>query len=171
VMLINRNPLVLVGRKTLEPSTLRDLVATGALKAYGVTSKEKLAEFPTADSFPVTFGPKLDVVSFSLLNVNIVVADDLPPARDLAVHQRARRRRRALVRRENRYIFRCPDLDKRRIGHCVCNALLSVPTIESGVPAGANIACQYSTSSLGPNVTGKLSAVGNSASFSFEVTP
>jgi tripartite-type tricarboxylate transporter receptor subunit TctC len=130
VMLINRNPLVLVGRKTLEPSTLRDLVAlmkrqalkaaipgygttghlatslfaqeagvsldqipyrggapavtdllggqidlffatpqsvvqqvaTGALKAYGVTSKEKLPEFPTADSFPITFGPKLDVV-------------------------------------------------------------------------------------------------------------
>lgn len=130
VMLINRNPLVLVGRKTLEPGTLRDLVAlmkqktlkaaipgygttghlattlfaqeagvsldqipyrgaapavtdllggqidlffatppsvvqqvaTGALKAYGVTSKEKLPEFPTADSFPLTFGPKLDVV-------------------------------------------------------------------------------------------------------------
>jgi tripartite-type tricarboxylate transporter receptor subunit TctC len=129
-MLINRNPLVLVGRKTLEPSTLRDLVAlmkrqtlkaaipgygttghlatslfaqeagvsldqipyrgaapavtdllggqidlffatpqsvaqqvaTGALKAYGVTSREKLPEFPTADSFPITFGPKLDVV-------------------------------------------------------------------------------------------------------------
>src|SRR5690349_3509418 len=130
VMLINRNPLVLVGRKTLEPSTLHDLltlmkqqrlkvaiagygttghlattlfaqqggvaidqipyrgaapavtdllggqvdlffatpqsvvqqVATGALKAFGVTSNEKLPEFPTADSFPVTFGPKLDVV-------------------------------------------------------------------------------------------------------------
>jgi tripartite-type tricarboxylate transporter receptor subunit TctC len=130
VMLINRNPLVLVGRKTLAPDTLRDLVAsmkrqtlkaaipgygttghlattlfaqeagvsldqipyrgaapaitdllggqvdlffatpqsvvqqvaTGALKAYGVTSKEKLREFPTADSFPVMFGPKLDVV-------------------------------------------------------------------------------------------------------------
>lgn len=130
VMLINRNPLVLVGRKTLEPSTLRDLVAlmkrqtlkaaipgygttghlatslfaqeagvsldqipyrgaapavtdllggqidlffatpqsvvqqvaTGALKAYGVTSREKLPEFPTADSFPITFGPKLDIV-------------------------------------------------------------------------------------------------------------
>ena len=130
VMLINRNPLVLVGRKTLEPSTLRDLVvlmkrqtlkaaipgygttghlatslfaqeagvsldqipyrgaapavtdllggqidlffatpqsvvqqvATGTLKAYGVTSREKLPEFPTADSFPITFGPKLDVV-------------------------------------------------------------------------------------------------------------
>jgi tripartite-type tricarboxylate transporter receptor subunit TctC len=130
VMLINRNPLVLVGRKTLEPSTLADLVvlmkrqtlkaaipgygttghlatslfaqeagvsldqipyrgaapavtdllggqidlffatpqsvvqqvATGALKAFGVTSNEKLPEFPTADSFPVTFGPKLDVV-------------------------------------------------------------------------------------------------------------
>ena len=130
VMLINRNPLVLVGRKTLAPNMLRDLVvqmkqrtfkaaipgygttghlttslfaqeagvsldqipyrgaapavtdllggqvdlffatpqsvvqhvAAGALKAYGVTSKEKLAEFPTADSFPLTFGPKLDVV-------------------------------------------------------------------------------------------------------------
>ena len=117
VMLINRNPLVLVGRKTLAPNTLEDLialmkqqrlkaaiagygttghlattlfaqeagvtldqipyrgaapaltdllggqidlffatpqsvvqqVATGALKAYGVTSKEKLPEFPNAD--------------------------------------------------------------------------------------------------------------------------
>jgi len=130
VMLINRNPLVLVGRKTLAPDTLRDLVAsmkrqtlkaaipgygttghlattlfaqeagvsldqipyrgaapavtdllggqvdlffatpqsvvqqvaTGALKAYGVTSREKLPEFPAADSFPVMFGPKLDVM-------------------------------------------------------------------------------------------------------------
>jgi tripartite-type tricarboxylate transporter receptor subunit TctC len=130
VMLINRNPLVLVGRKSLEPSTLRDLVAlmkqqtlkaaipgygttghlatslfaqeasvtldqipyrgaapaitdllggqvdlffatpqsvvqqvaTGALKAYGVTAKEKLPEFPTADSLPLMFGSKLDVV-------------------------------------------------------------------------------------------------------------
>lgn len=130
VMLINQNPLVLVGRKTLEPNTLRDLVvlmkqktlkaaipgygttghlatslfaqqagvtldqipyrgaapaitdllggqvdlffatpqsvvqqvATGALKAYGVTSREKLPEFPTADSFPLLFGPKLDVM-------------------------------------------------------------------------------------------------------------
>jgi tripartite-type tricarboxylate transporter receptor subunit TctC len=130
VMLINRNPLVLAGRKTLEPNTLRDLVtlmkqqrlkaaipgygttghlatslfaqeagvkldeipyrgaapaitdllggqvdlffatpqsivqqvATGALKAFGVTSGEKLPEFPTADSFPLLFGSKLDVV-------------------------------------------------------------------------------------------------------------
>jgi tripartite-type tricarboxylate transporter receptor subunit TctC len=130
VMLINRNPLVLVGRNTLEPSTLGDLVvlmkqqtlkaaiagygttghlvtslfaqeagvsldqipyrgaapavtdllggqvdlffatpqsvvqqvATGALKAYGVTAKEKLPEFPTADCIPLIFGPKLDVV-------------------------------------------------------------------------------------------------------------
>ena len=130
VMLINRNPLVLVGRKTLAPNTLGDLViqmkqrtfkaaiagygttghlttslfaqeagvsldqipyrgaapavtdllggqvdlffatpqsvvqhvAAGALKAYGVTSRDKLAEFTTADSFPLTFGPKLDVV-------------------------------------------------------------------------------------------------------------
>jgi tripartite-type tricarboxylate transporter receptor subunit TctC len=44
VMLINRNPLVLVGRKTLEPSTLRDLVALmkrqtlkAAIPGYGTT--------------------------------------------------------------------------------------------------------------------------------------
>jgi tripartite-type tricarboxylate transporter receptor subunit TctC len=130
VMLINRNPLVLVGRNTLAPNALRDLVslmkrqslkaavpgygttghlattlfaqeagvsldqipyrgaapaltdllggqvdlffatpqsvvqqvAAGALKAYGVTSTEKLPGFPTADSLPVVFGPKLDMV-------------------------------------------------------------------------------------------------------------
>jgi tripartite-type tricarboxylate transporter receptor subunit TctC len=130
VMLINRNPLVLVGRNTLVPNTLKDLVgqmkqkpmkagipgygttghlattllaqeagvsldqipyrgaapalidllggqidlffatpqsvvqqvATGALKAYAVTSKEKLPEFPNAESLTVTFGPKLDVI-------------------------------------------------------------------------------------------------------------
>jgi tripartite-type tricarboxylate transporter receptor subunit TctC len=44
------------------PQSVVQQVATGALKAYGVTSKEKLPEFPTADSFPVMFGPKLDVV-------------------------------------------------------------------------------------------------------------
>ena len=130
VMLINRNPLVLVGRKTLAPNSLKELiafmkqqrlkaaiagygttghlattlfaqeagvkldqipyrgaapamtdllggqidlffatpqsvvqqVATGALKAYGVTANEKLPEFPTADSVPALLGPKLDVV-------------------------------------------------------------------------------------------------------------
>jgi tripartite-type tricarboxylate transporter receptor subunit TctC len=130
VMLINRNPLVLVGRSTLAPNTLTDLVAlmkkqrlkaaipgygttghlattlfaqeagakldqipyrgaapaitdllggqidlffatpqsvvqlvaTGKLKAYGVTAKVKLSEFPSAESFPALFGPKLDIV-------------------------------------------------------------------------------------------------------------
>src|ERR1700751_2331829 len=52
-----------------------------------------------------------------------------------------------------------------------CNALLSVTITELGVPAGANMACQYTTSSFGPNVIGKLSAIGNSGSFSLEVTP
>jgi tripartite-type tricarboxylate transporter receptor subunit TctC len=129
VMLLNRNPLVLVGRNTLVPNTLQDLitlmkrqrlkaavpgygttghltttlfaqeagvsldqipyrgaapaltdllggqidlffatpqsvvqqVAIAALKAYGVTSREKLPEFQNAESFPVVFGPELDV--------------------------------------------------------------------------------------------------------------
>jgi hypothetical protein len=30
--------------------------------AYGITSKQKLPEFPNAVSLPVMFGPKLDVV-------------------------------------------------------------------------------------------------------------
>jgi len=130
VMLINRNPLVLVGRNTLAPNTLTELaalmkkqrlkvaipgygttghlatslftqevgakidlipyrgaapavtdllggqvdlffgtpqslvqlVAAGKVKAYGVTSTAKLPEFPTAESFPATFGPKMDIV-------------------------------------------------------------------------------------------------------------
>jgi tripartite-type tricarboxylate transporter receptor subunit TctC len=44
------------------PQSVVQQVATGALKAYGVTSKEKLAEFPNAESFPAVLGPKLDVV-------------------------------------------------------------------------------------------------------------
>ncbi|MGD0025249.1 MAG: tripartite tricarboxylate transporter substrate-binding protein [Xanthobacteraceae bacterium] len=135
VMLINRNPLVLVGRSSLAPNTLTELialmkkermkaaipgygatghlattllaqeanaqidqipyrgaapaitdllgghvdlffatpqsvvqqVATGKLKAYGVTSKEKLPEFPDVDSFVTVFGPKLDVVYWQAL--------------------------------------------------------------------------------------------------------
>jgi putative tricarboxylic transport membrane protein len=135
VMLINRNPLVLVGRNTLAPNTLAELVdlmkkermkaaiagygttghlatslfaqeakvqldqipyrgaapamtdllggqvdlffatpqsvvqlvATKKVKAYGVTAKEKLPEFPTAESFPAVFGPKLDVVYWQAL--------------------------------------------------------------------------------------------------------
>ncbi len=130
VMLVNRNPLLLAGRETLEPNSLAELVAlmkkqqlkaaipgygatghlatalfaqqagvkidmipyrgaapaitdllggqidlffatpqslvqqvaTGKLKAFGVTSKDKLPEFPMADSFPKMFGPKLDLV-------------------------------------------------------------------------------------------------------------
>lgn len=129
IMFINRNPLVLVGRKTLEANTAKELfalmrtktlkaaipgfgatghlatsllaqevkakvdmipyrgaapalqdilgghvdiffatpqsvvqqVATGQMKAYGITSKEKSPEFPTAESFVTTLGPKLDV--------------------------------------------------------------------------------------------------------------
>ena len=145
VMLINRNPLVLVGRKTLAPDTLRDLVAsmkrqtlkaaipgygttghlattlfaqeagvsldqipyrgaapavtdlfggqvdlffatpqsvvqqvaTGALKAYGVTSREKLPEFPAADSFPVMFGPKLDVMYWQAMSAPAGTPDSI----------------------------------------------------------------------------------------------
>jgi len=135
VMLVNRNPLVLVGRNTLAPNTLTELVslmktqqmkaaiagygttghlatslfaqkagasldqipyrgaapaltdlmggqvdlffatpqsvvqlvATGKLKAYGVTAKEKLPEFSSAVSIPAVFGPKLDIVYWQAL--------------------------------------------------------------------------------------------------------
>ena len=135
VMLVNRNPLVLVGRPTLEPNNLRELIAlmkkqrlkaaipgygaTGhlattlfaqeakveldqipyrgsapavtdllggqvdlfigtpqavqqlvadnKLKAFGITSKEKLAGFPDVDSFVDVLGPKLDVIYWQAL--------------------------------------------------------------------------------------------------------
>ncbi|HEX3506531.1 MAG TPA: tripartite tricarboxylate transporter substrate binding protein [Xanthobacteraceae bacterium] len=130
VMLVNRNPLILAGRTTLEPKTLAGLVglmkkqrlkaaipgygatghlatalfaqeagakldlipyrgaapaitdllgghvdlffgtpqsfvqqvATGALRDYGITAKDKLPEFPNAESLPKMLGAKLDVV-------------------------------------------------------------------------------------------------------------
>lgn len=130
VMLVNRNPLILAGRTTLEPKTLPDLVAlmkkrrlkaaipgygatghlatalfaqeagakldlipyrgaapaitdllgghvdlffgtpqsfvqqvaTGALRDYGITAKDKLPEFPNAESLSKMLGEKLDVV-------------------------------------------------------------------------------------------------------------
>jgi tripartite-type tricarboxylate transporter receptor subunit TctC len=135
VMLVNRNPLVLVGRPTLEANTLTELIAlmkkqrlkaaipgygaTGhlattlfaqeakveldqipyrgaapavtdllggqvdlfiatpqsvvqliadkKLKAFGITSKEKLAGFPNVDSFVDVLGPKLDVMYWQAL--------------------------------------------------------------------------------------------------------
>jgi tripartite-type tricarboxylate transporter receptor subunit TctC len=130
VMLVNRNPLILAGRTTLEPKTLPELVAlmkkqqlkaaipgygatghlttalfaqeagakldlipyrgaapaitdllgghvdlffgtpqsfvqqvaTGALRAFGVTAANKLPEFPNAESLSKMLGPKLDIV-------------------------------------------------------------------------------------------------------------
>lgn len=130
VMMINRNPLVLVGRNTLEPNTLTELLAlmkkqtlkaaipgygatghlatsllaqvghlkidqipyrgsapamtdllggqidlffgtpqavipqalAGKVKAFGVTSTEKLADMPNLESFVTLLGPKLEVV-------------------------------------------------------------------------------------------------------------
>jgi tripartite-type tricarboxylate transporter receptor subunit TctC len=135
VMLVNRNPLVLVGRPTLEPNNLRELIAlmkkqrlkaaipgygaTGhlattlfaqeakveldqipyrgsapavtdllggqvdlfigtpqavqqlvaakKLKAFGITSKEKLAGFPDVDSFVDVLGSKLEVIYWQAL--------------------------------------------------------------------------------------------------------
>jgi tripartite-type tricarboxylate transporter receptor subunit TctC len=129
VMLINRNPLVLVGRNGLAPKTLKDLialmkkerlkealpgygttghltsrlfaqeakltideipyrggapavtdilgehadlfigtpqqvgplVAAGKLRAYGVTQKDKMPQFPQADSFVDVLGPKFEI--------------------------------------------------------------------------------------------------------------
>jgi tripartite-type tricarboxylate transporter receptor subunit TctC len=129
VMLINRNPLVLVGRKGLAPNTLTELialmkkerlkealpgygttghltsrlfaqetklnfdevpyrggapavtdilgehvdffigtpqqvgplVAAGKLKAFGVTQKDKMPQFPQADSFVTVLGPKFEI--------------------------------------------------------------------------------------------------------------
>ena len=129
VMFLNRNPLVMVGRKSLEPNNLAELVAwmkthqaktaipgygttghlatvlfgqeakitqdlipyrggaplmtdllgdhvdlffgtpqqlvpqvaAGKLKVYGLSTAEKSAQLPNADSFPKMFGPKLEI--------------------------------------------------------------------------------------------------------------
>src|SRR5215475_8426795 len=135
VIFINNNPLVLVGRKSLAPDTLKELiaemktrvvkmahpgagstghlatsllaqeakvtvdhipyrgaapalqdiigghvdlffatpqsvveqVASGQMKAYGITAKEKSPQFPTADSFVQELGPKLEILYWHAL--------------------------------------------------------------------------------------------------------
>jgi tripartite-type tricarboxylate transporter receptor subunit TctC len=135
IIFINNNPLVLVGRKTLEPNTLKELiaymrtkvvkfahpgagatghlatslmaqeakvkvdlipyrgaapalqdiigghvdlffatpqsvveqVASGQMKAYGITAKEKSPQFPSAASFVQELGPKLEILYWHAL--------------------------------------------------------------------------------------------------------
>src|SRR5215470_16853048 len=135
IIFINNNPLVLVGRKSLAPNTLKELiaymkanvvkfahpgagatghlatslvaqeakvkvdlipyrgaapalqdiigghvdlffatpqsvveqVASAQMKAYGITAKEKLPQFPTAASFVQEFGPKLEILLWHAL--------------------------------------------------------------------------------------------------------
>lgn len=135
IIFVNNNPLVLVGRKTLKPNTLKELiaymksnvvkfahpgagstghlatslvaqeakvtvdhipyrgaapalqdivgghvdvffatpqsvveqVATGQMKAYGVTAKERSPRFPTAASFVQELGPKLEILYWHAL--------------------------------------------------------------------------------------------------------
>jgi len=49
------------------PQSVVQLVATGKLKAFGVTSKAKLPELPNVESLVTTFGPKLDFVFWQAL--------------------------------------------------------------------------------------------------------
>jgi tripartite-type tricarboxylate transporter receptor subunit TctC len=44
------------------PQQMMPLVSAGKLKAFGITQKNKMAEFPTADSFVTLLGPQLDIV-------------------------------------------------------------------------------------------------------------
>ena len=43
------------------PQQLAPLVASGQVKAYGVTAKEKYPQFPTAEPLASEFGPKLEI--------------------------------------------------------------------------------------------------------------
>jgi tripartite-type tricarboxylate transporter receptor subunit TctC len=43
------------------PQQVLQMVATGKLKAYGVTQKDKMQEFPHAESMVEVLGPKLDI--------------------------------------------------------------------------------------------------------------
>ena len=43
------------------PQSVVQLVAAGQIKAYGITTKESMAQFPGAASFPAELGPKLEI--------------------------------------------------------------------------------------------------------------
>ena len=43
------------------PQSVVQLVGAGQIKAYGITTKENMAQFPGAGSFPAELGPKLEI--------------------------------------------------------------------------------------------------------------
>jgi tripartite-type tricarboxylate transporter receptor subunit TctC len=49
------------------PQSVVQMVNSGKLKAFGVTSKDKLPEMPKVESFVTTLGPKLDFVYWQAL--------------------------------------------------------------------------------------------------------
>jgi len=49
------------------PQSVVQQVKTGAMKAYGITTKEKSPDFPTAESFVGMFGPKLEIMYWQAL--------------------------------------------------------------------------------------------------------
>jgi tripartite-type tricarboxylate transporter receptor subunit TctC len=49
------------------PQSVVQQVAAGNMKAFGITSKQKSAQFPTVDSFVSALGPKLEIVYWQAL--------------------------------------------------------------------------------------------------------
>lgn len=49
------------------PQQMGPLVAAGKLKAFGITQKDKMADFPTAESLVTLLGPQLDIVYWQAL--------------------------------------------------------------------------------------------------------
>jgi tripartite-type tricarboxylate transporter receptor subunit TctC len=49
------------------PQSVVQLVKTGKLKAFGVTSKDRIADLPNVESFVSVLGPKLDFVYWQAL--------------------------------------------------------------------------------------------------------
>lgn len=49
------------------PQSVMQQVATGKMKAYGITAKEKSPQFPTAESFVTALGPKLEILYWHAL--------------------------------------------------------------------------------------------------------
>jgi tripartite-type tricarboxylate transporter receptor subunit TctC len=69
------------------PQSVVQLVNTGKLKAFGVTTKAKLRELPNAESFVTALGPKLDFVYWQAL----FAPAKTPPAVIRTLNQAARR--------------------------------------------------------------------------------
>jgi tripartite-type tricarboxylate transporter receptor subunit TctC len=69
------------------PQSVFGLASAGSVKVYGITAREKSAQFPEADSFVQTLGPKLEILYWHALFAPAGTPDSLVEKLNAAIQE------------------------------------------------------------------------------------